>query len=332
MQRFSFLITLLMVLNCGLEPAAPQSDDPESEDIEEEGPETPAPAISFSCPEEDAATIVPGDNSDWNAGDVSRQFFAEFPVSMDEPVGVLFSWHGVGDTMENWRGSLPFDPNGDPDFPFIVITPESTQMSPINQPAGIDWDIFESNADDDNREALLFESILGCLASQYNIDTRRIYTGGFSGGALVSAMLYSRYPDLIAGAAVFSGAFLNDPVQVASINTGPVPVTISWDDLAADVTTPIMMSHGGATDTYGVMGIEVINFENTMQQTKTFLGNAGRLIVDCPHTLGHTFPPGLTLADVVDFFKAHPFGATALYGAEGLPATIGSQCSDVTAE
>ena len=90
-------------------------------------------------------------------------------------------WVDVGViTINGNSGSAlgSMDPNADPEFPFIVITPTSTQMSPINQPAGIDWDIFESAANDDNREAMLFESIIGCLDSQYEIDTRRIYTPG----------------------------------------------------------------------------------------------------------------------------------------------------------
>ena len=124
----------------------------------------------------------------------------------------------------------------------------------------------------------------------------------------------------------FVRCFLNDPVQKASINTGPINVSINWDPLPEGFQTPVLMSRGGPNDTYNALGIEVINFENTMQQSRTYLQDAGRLVMDCPHTLGHTFPPGLTVADIVAFFKAHPHGSEALYAENGLPSNLSGVC------
>ena len=211
----------------------------------------------------------------------------------------------------------------------MVITPVSTQMSPLAAPQGLDWDIFQSQSGDDNREAKLFESILGCLDHQVELNTRRIYTGGFSGGALVSAMLYSRYPDLIAAAAVLSGAFLNDPQQLVTVDTGPISVAIQWDPLEVGSKAPVLLSRGGGNDTYSALGIRVIDFEATMVASKTYLTGAGRGVIDCAHQAGHSWPPGLTVEAVIAFFKAHPFGSEALFAGAGLPANLAMACEEV---
>ncbi|MBL92755.1 MAG: hypothetical protein CMH56_13200 [Myxococcales bacterium] len=331
MNFYRLFFGLFLFTGCGYQLAeAPPEGDAGGE--QEEAPEAD-PELPFECP--DDREVLPGDNDTWNVDGLARSFYADFPMDMSAKVGVIFTWHGVGDSVANWRGLVAPDPNADPDFPFVVITPVSTQMSPVAEPAGIDWDIFLSGEGDDNREARLFETILGCLDTQFELDTRRIFTGGFSGGALVSAMLYSRYPDVVAAAAVLSGAFLNDPIQVESIDTGPVDVEIAWGDLLPDYKNPILMSRGGPNDTYGLaygpLNIEVINFETTMQASQTYLGEAGRLMIDCPHTSGHYWPPGLTVSAVIDFFKAHPLGTEVLYEGNGIPLELSGICEILSA-
>ena len=120
-------------------------------------------------------------------------------------------------------------------------------------------------------------------------------------------------------------------LKLNSINTGPLTVAIAWDELAADYANPILMSRGGPSDTYGFMNIEIINFETTMSASQAYLGDAGRLMIDCPHTSGHTWPPGLSVPAVVSFFKAHPLGIEALYENNGLPADLASLCEIVSA-
>ena len=173
------------------------------------------PEINFECPD-GAPSITEGTNDSWpiGAGPVGpRSFHAQIPsVNDGTKLGVVFSWHGIGNTLDAWVDSAPMN-NSASDFPFIVISPHDSGMQPQDDPPGLYWDMFYSSPGDENREAALFESVLGCLMLDYPIDKARIYSLGFSGGAVTTNMLQVRYPDLFAATAPMSGAWFSDPEQ-----------------------------------------------------------------------------------------------------------------------
>ena len=157
----------------------------------EEDAETPVPLeITFDCP--GGNTIVDGWNENWSVGGASRRFHANLPSTNDVHWAVVFSWHGFGDSAENFVGFFGADPDGDASFPIAVITPDDSGMSPFSSPPGLDWDIFISHEGDGNVDAALFEAILGCLDEEYDIDAGSIFAVGFSAGAIMTDMLHSR--------------------------------------------------------------------------------------------------------------------------------------------
>lgn len=259
-----------------------------------------APTIPFACP---GGTIAPGSNT-LSVDGAQRTFFADFPSDTSKPIAVVFSWHGYGDTAANFR-NLGLGPDADPSFPFVVITPEDTNLFP---PAGLDWAIFQGADGDKNADADLFEGVLGCLNEQYSIDASRLYSVGFSAGAIMTNLLHSRYPKLLAATLAYSGAWFDDSAEAQKVNTLGLSVSFSWNPLLPADGGAVLITHGGASDQFGIGGNTVIDFEQEAALAVPYLTAGGRTVVECAHTSGHTPDPEVTAAVVRKFLSAHQLG------------------------
>ncbi|MBZ5709971.1 PHB depolymerase family esterase [Nannocystis pusilla] len=270
-----------------------------------------APAIPFVCP---GGAIGSGMNS-IDVGGASRTFLADFPADVDRPLGVVFSWHGYGDSAMNFRAAVGLDPDADPALPVVVITPEDSGLPP---PLGLDWDIA-GGAAPDNVDLALFEAVLGCLDAQYEIDAARIYSFGFSAGSVMTNLLHSSYPELITTIVSESGAWFNDPSQADLVNI----FDIDWDWPALDpaVGGTVLLTHGGPTD---VTVLNILDLEASAQAALPFLAAGGRTVVDCAHMQGHTLHPEVPPELIGVFLSAHRAGQPSPYlsdGLEGYPAS-----------
>ena len=156
---------------------------------------------------------------------------------------------------------------------------------------------------------------------------------GFSGGAVITNMLTARYPDIFAATAPMSGAWFSDPAQEAMVDPSGVGAQVlpglgvDWNDLGAGKQT-VLLTHGGATDTYGVPvpvlgAVEVISFENASVAAVDYLTGNGRTVIDCPHTNGHQAHPGFWIPELVEFFKQHPWHQDSPY-ADAIPEPFAS--------
>jgi poly(3-hydroxybutyrate) depolymerase len=287
---------------------------------------------NFSCPQD--RDIVAGLNKKFKTHrKTDRVFYAEFPdVPKDTPVGVIFSWHGVGDSIENWRNGFALAEHSTNEFPFIVITPHDTGLSPLSGRSGLSWDLFKSQNGDDNLEAVLFENVLGCLARTHNIAADRIYSAGFSGGAIVSNMLHARYPNIVAAVFSGSGTWMSDSKQRDLIHPPfGMRFDMNWTPLNSNDHGAVLMTYGGQDDSYGMLGMEILNFHNAGVAAKAYLPANNRTAVVCEHDGEHHLHPGLRIADVVKFFRAHSAGQPSSYRAvEDLPPAMRSSCTVVT--
>jgi poly(3-hydroxybutyrate) depolymerase len=293
--------------------------------------------VSFTCPA-GAAAILEGMNTGWNSRGQTRDFIANFPsVDADTPVAVVFAWHGVGDTASNFHSfAQGIGDRNAADFPFIMITPQGLKLQPIGSAiAGMEWDILDGLKGDDNVDAGLFEDILGCLAEEYTIDGSRIYTMGFSGGAIMSNMLHSRYPEHIGAVFSMSGAWFNNQDTVGGVATGPISVTIQWDALNPTHEGTVWMTHGGLNDNYGdpmlanfgVPNGQIISFEDSAQHARPWLQEQNRTVIACSHDRGHVNHPSLSMSLVGEFFKAHEAGKPSKWvSTADLPASAASVC------
>lgn len=283
---------------------------------------------AFECPGNQI--VVAGLNKHWvTHARVTRKFFAEFPdVPAGTPVGVIFGWHGVGDKIENWRSAFPLAIYSSEKFPFIVITPEEMGLTPLSHRQGMGWDLFGSVSGDQNMEAMLFESVLGCLERSHNIAKGRVYTAGFSAGAMVSNMLHARYPDIVGAVFSSSGIWLNDSVQrdMVKIPLG-MRIKMEWTPLNPSHHGAVLMTHGSDDDIYKLGPFKILDFRASGLRAASVLPKLGRTVVTCPHDGGHQLNALIMAEEAVRFFALHEAGKPSPFLATGMPRFLSSVCS-----
>lgn len=265
--------------------------------------------------------IVEGDNTDWTAGTWKRKFHASFPKNTSTAPAVVFLFHGYGDNADNFRKALPLNPDADPSFPFIVITPTATGLGPFSKPQGLDWDLANGEYQSTNREVLLVKSVLACLKKQNNADPARVYSVGFSAGSVFSSLLHTTFQNDIAAIVALSGMWFNDPEQVKTIKL-PIPLSAKWDTLDPKYGGNVLVAHGGLDDKINILGVDVVSLNETGKASMPFLTKAKRTVVYCTHTEKHTLPPALTPSRTIAYLKAHKKGESSPYLTSGLDAEL----------
>ena len=245
-------------------------------------------------------------NTSITVNGVTRTFSTQLPDDTASPVAILFLWHGwlqnpgqfadevVYDVAGGqWR---PFDPNGFP-MPLVVVTPTDTKMIP---PWGLDWDIV-----DGSKDFPFFEGMLHCLDEQFTVDANRIYSFGFSAGAVFTNILSAKYPHLFAATMSESGAWFNDEAQWSDVLV-PI-VQWQWPDFAPADGGNVLLTHGGDEDFATVISLESAN-----QKALPFLHDNGRSVLECQHGFGHTLDPDLTEAMYYQYMWSHQRGGPPL--------------------
>lgn len=238
-------------------------------------------------------------------GGATRFFSVQMPANTSQ-VAVLFLWHGYLQIPTTFANEIvydvplgkwvPFDPNAFP-MPLIIVTPYDTKMIP---PWGLDWDIAAGGKD-----FAFFEAMLACLHDQFNVDDTRIYSFGFSAGAVFTNLLSAAYPHVFAATISESGAWFNDMAQWSDVS---VPI-VQWKWPAFNVADGgnVLLTHGGPNDF-----ATVISLESAAQKAIPFLHNHGRTVMECNHTFGHTLDPDLTQAMYYQYMWAHKLGGPPL--------------------
>lgn len=242
-----------------------------------------APYSGGTCP-----TLIAG-HQDIVSDGLTRDVRIELPAN---PVGapVVFAWHWLGGSADQIMqyGGFSTWPNA---HGAIVVAPESQGLP-------VEWDTWSGA---DNSDTVLFDDVTRCLAEQYTIDLDRVYSTGFSAGAMWTVSLTHHRSEVLAATAPLSGG--------ATITT--------W---APEATPPMLLTWGGPTDTYGTYSFETGTLDLGDQ-----LAAVGQFHAMCVHSGGHTLPSTGT-GYVWEFFEAHPRGVISPWTG-GLPASMPSMCS-----
>jgi predicted esterase len=252
---------------------------------------------------------------------IPRVFDVQLPADTSH-MALMFMWHGWMQNPIEFANTavydvpggswVPFDPNAFP-MPLMIVTPMDMKMVP---PFGLDWDIVGGGSD-----FTFFEAMLGCIEQQFSIEKTRVYSFGFSAGAVFTNLLAAKYPHLLAATISESGAWFNDKAEWSDIS---VPI-MQWKWPALDPADGgnVLITHGGQGD-YAT----VISLEDANQKALPFLHAAGRTVTECWHTFGHTLDPDLTQQMYYDWLWAHTLGGPPL---GGLPAGFPTPWSPVGA-
>jgi len=208
-----------------------------------------------------------------------------------EGAPVLFAWHYLGGepvTFVDWFG---IDDAARAEGA-IVIAPKSRQIP------GVEWDTYAGQGSDDLK---VFDAMLTCAWENWQVDMDRVYSSGFSAGALWTVTLTQFRSKWLAAAAPVSGGATQN----------------SWSPGNA---IPMMVTWGGPTDTYFTF-----SFEDASNELLGQLDAGGHFAVRCVHDQGH-LPPLTGIDYIWDFFNAHPKDVDPLPWADGLPGSMPSMC------
>lgn len=269
------------------------------EDGNPEGPDAGPPVIKCNP--------IKAGTSSVSINGANRSFDVQLPNDTSK-MALLFLFHGwmqapgkfasevVWDLPAGrWR---PFNPNAFP-MPLMIVTPHDTKMIP---PWGLDWDIATGGKD-----FVFFDAMMTCLSEQYNIEKKRVYSFGFSAGAVFTNLLSAKYPKLFAATISESGVWFNDKAQQTEILV-PI-VQWKWPDFDPADGGNVLLTEGGKDDF-----ATVVSLHNANVKAMPFLKAGGRTVVRCSHGFGHTLAPDLTERNIYDYMWSHELGGPRLNG------------------
>ncbi len=236
-----------------------------------------------------------------------RLFQVQLPADRSR-MAMLFEWHGFLEIPDTFAHEIvydvpsgqwtAFDPNAFP-MPLMIVTPYDAKILP---PAGLDWDIVQGGVD-----LQFFDAMMECIHQQFAIDDSRVYSFGFSAGAVFSNLLAAIRPHTFAATISESGTWFNDQAEWADVL---IPI-IQWQWPAFNVADGgnILLTHGGPNDF-----ATIISLESATQKALPFLYNNGRTVTECQHDFGHTRDPDLTQSMYYDYLWAHQLGSGPVGG------------------
>lgn len=277
----------------GGESDAGTSEDTGAEPIALE----PLPYSEGDCP-----TLTDGTN-DLRSAEMDRQVVVYLP-EQPEGAGLVFLWHGLGDTTSNFARALGAQDIADT-YDVVVVLPRITG----NYAFG--WPFLSS--DDATPDVTLFDDVLACADATWDIDNTRVFTTGFSAGALMSTRLLLDRSQYLAAVVTFSGG------------TG-VPLREDLDPIITGYTTPeskipVLAIHGGETDSVTA----VAEFMEMTLNMNDNLRSDGHLVVECDHGRGHTIPFD-PYAWALPFLFSHTVGGESPYAGQPLGDAWPSYC------
>jgi polyhydroxybutyrate depolymerase len=230
--------------------------------------------------------------------------FAPAPTTSKIKHPLVFAWHGHGGNMQAAAQGMHLQTLW-PDA--IIVYPQG-----LNTPSHVDpqgnkpgWEVEVNQAAPvGNRDLKFFDAMLSTLHQKYAVDDERIYSTGFSNGAVFSYLLWAERSNVIAAIGEVAGRLwdtehLTQPRAVLAIagqadTTDPFALqqqtieTARQADNATGQGQPCPLPNGAAT------GTVCARYPSTTQTpVKTVI-----------HPGAHVYPPWAP-QEIVDFLKLH---------------------------
>ena len=272
------------------------------------GPPAPVAYRGGTCP-----TLQAGSNT-FLSSDLQRQLTVTLPA---DPTGsgILFLWHGFGDTHSNFSASVGAQQISNA-HNVITISAQAAvdafttdKLSSFASFKGMiegqigqippTWSIL----DGPELDSTLFDDLLSCVVEQYGANRSRVYSMGFSQGALWTSKLSLIRSEYIAASVAWSGGLGNTSVLLGILG---IDALILMDYEAPARLIPMLTVSGTESDAWPNTQFLVVDFNTG---TKTFseqLRSDGVANVYCEHDevlyyeSNTSFPQLLKLDDVPD--------------------------------
>lgn len=139
------------------------------------------------------------------------------------PVPLVFSFHGSGGVPQNQVETSRFDELADR-HGFAAVFPAGAFTNSVTARS------WNANVDEGVDDVQFVRDIIDDVAGMLNIDRKRIYTSGMSGGARMSSRLACELSDVLAAAAPVAGlqypddCVLDRPIPIISFHGKADPV------------------------------------------------------------------------------------------------------------
>jgi polyhydroxybutyrate depolymerase len=243
----------------------------------------PRPAAA-TCP---AASPGPAGAVDLAVGAEMRTFVVRVPSGYDRrtPAPVVFVFHPGGNA--EYMLTRVNIPKAWPEA--IGVYPRGLARSPASDLQPI-WQTRKGELQD--RDLAFFDAMMGWLREHHCIDERRVFSMGFSNGAMLTSLLSCERSRDIAGFAMVAGSTTCSPAAAK-----PAIIIHGLADLSVQYERGVAMVQEWTTR----------NGCLAPPRTATVACSAATSclapVVLCTHAGGHVYEPQFT-KDIIDVFKA----------------------------
>jgi len=222
---------------------------------------------------------------------VKRRAIVYSPAKPGGKAPVILSFHGHGDTMQNFQsvGLQDAWPQA------IVVYPQGLPTSRPGEPALPGWQTEKGTYDD--RDLKLVDEVLASLRAKYQVDDARVYASGFSNGATFTYLLWADRPKVFA-------AFAPVAARLGAGVLPAVPRPLLHIAGRNDYTIPFDIQRHAVEVARQVDGVSKKG-ENCGANCLLYNSTNGSPVMTVFHDGGHEYPEG-TSETIVKFFKEHP--------------------------
>ena len=196
--------------------------------------------------------------NDFGSNPGALRMFSFVPEHLSPSPALVVVLHGCGQTAAGYDLGTGWSTLAER-YGFALLMPE--QQASNNANTCFNW-FNPEDISRDGGEAGSIRQMIARMASDHNIDSRRIYVTGLSAGGAMTSVMLATYPELFAGGAVIAGlpygiasnvrealsgmmqspsrpaSELGDLVRNASTHKGPWPKLSVWHGSADRTVNP----------------------------------------------------------------------------------------------
>jgi hypothetical protein len=288
MVRLLALLALLLPTSLLVACTGSSSGDDDDDDSAVAGDDDdatdplPEPAALAALSDGECPAMETGTQT-FSSGGEARSVIVEVPSSGIEGKPVVFFWHSLGTDAQYWYTQFGLQGFAD-EHDVVLLVPQALDSNLF------EWDWVNGT------DGSFFDDLRTCAVNA-GADVRRVYTSGFSAGALWSTWLTMHRADALAASYLISGGNV---------------LNLPWE--APAVPIPTVAISGGDTDVW-----TVISFQDATVEFVANMRAEGQFLIQCGHDLGHTPPPG-SQQFLTDFLLDHTYGAPSPFeSGDGVP-------------
>lgn len=246
-----------------------------------------------------SAALAQGATMTWTVDGVPRTALVFVPPQAAgvavHKLPLVFAFHGHGGTSQRAALNMhlqTFWPEA------VVVYPQGLKTRSRIDPNGdqYGWQMERGQAGLHDRDLKFFDAMLAGLRQQFPIDDSRIYSTGFSNGAIFSYLLWAERGKVLAAVGVCNGL-----LAAGEHLTVPRPVVVIGGEI--DPLVPLASLQQGIEVDRQINGATASG-QPCGPMCTLYPSSTQTPVVTRIHPGGHFYPPWASPA-IVEFFKLH---------------------------